>query len=500
MVATLTLLQDLTANAALLTLLTGPRWAIGPRDLALLGRRAARAGRAARPRAAPAPTSGAELAAAVDGRRPDRDRLARRRARRPGRPAPTRRRRGSGSRCSPPSCAGCASRVGEPLLDLVRRIIDTTGIDVELASSVSPAARGPARQPRPVREGGRRVPGRRRRRSPWPRCWPGSRPRTSSARASTWPRPTEADSVKLLTVHRAKGLEWDAVFLVGVARHEVPDQPRPLTLDRPCPSVLPAALRGDARDLPAAAAATTPADIDARTPRRPRSTTRSRSSGSATSPAPAPGTCCRSRRYCWKPSRQDAARPVGVPACASARRWRRGARQPDAVAGQAGEGRRPTRYAAAGTERPWPMSAPHRGGRAAAARPPSWSRRRSPRRRPTTTIERHARPGGRRSRQWDDELERLLAEARRDRRQTVDVPAAVEPVRDRAGPAARRPGGVRPRPGPADAAAAVAGGPVRHPVPRLGRGPVRPAATCSTPTSCPAAATPASTTTPTCAS
>src|SRR5918911_3156753 len=30
---------------------------------------------------------------------------------------------------------------GEPLLDLVRRIIDTTGIDVELASSVSPAAR-----------------------------------------------------------------------------------------------------------------------------------------------------------------------------------------------------------------------------------------------------------------------------------------------------------------------------------------------------------------------
>src|SRR5690606_8279399 len=30
-VATLTLLHDLTANAALLTLLTGPRWAIGPR-------------------------------------------------------------------------------------------------------------------------------------------------------------------------------------------------------------------------------------------------------------------------------------------------------------------------------------------------------------------------------------------------------------------------------------------------------------------------------------
>ena len=39
-VATLQLLMDLTANAELLQLLSGPRWAIGPRDLALLGQRA----------------------------------------------------------------------------------------------------------------------------------------------------------------------------------------------------------------------------------------------------------------------------------------------------------------------------------------------------------------------------------------------------------------------------------------------------------------------------
>ncbi len=39
-VATLHLLLDLTANAELLHLLSGPRWAIGPRDLALLGQRA----------------------------------------------------------------------------------------------------------------------------------------------------------------------------------------------------------------------------------------------------------------------------------------------------------------------------------------------------------------------------------------------------------------------------------------------------------------------------
>ena len=41
-VATLHLLNDVTANAALLTLLTGPRWAIGPRDLRLLGRQEGR--------------------------------------------------------------------------------------------------------------------------------------------------------------------------------------------------------------------------------------------------------------------------------------------------------------------------------------------------------------------------------------------------------------------------------------------------------------------------
>ena len=34
--------------------------------------------------------------------------------------------------------------------------------------------------------------------------------------------PTAADSVKLLTVHRSKGLEWDVVFLVGVCETRFP--------------------------------------------------------------------------------------------------------------------------------------------------------------------------------------------------------------------------------------------------------------------------------------
>ena len=84
-VSTLALLQDLTANADLLNLLNGPRWAIGPRDLALLGRRAraltgdqaARGGDLGRRRAA----------AGRRGRGPHRGAVPQRRAGRPGRPA-----------------------------------------------------------------------------------------------------------------------------------------------------------------------------------------------------------------------------------------------------------------------------------------------------------------------------------------------------------------------------------------------------------------------------
>ena len=77
--------------------------------------------------------------------------------------------------------------------------------------------------------------------------------------------------------------------------------------------------------------------------------------------------------------------------------------------------------------------------------------------------------------EWDDEMHRLLVGAAGPRPGGRGA-AAVEPVRDLGGAAARRPRDAGARPGPADAAQAVTGGPVRHPVPRLGRGPVRPAA------------------------
>ena len=70
-------------------------------------------------------------------------------------------------------------------------------------------------------------------------------------------QPSEADTVKLLTIHKAKGLEWPVVFVPGLAEHptypqsslfpDVSRQPNPLTQ----PATLPFELRGDREVLPA---------------------------------------------------------------------------------------------------------------------------------------------------------------------------------------------------------------------------------------------------------
>ena len=257
-VATLTLVQDVTANAALLTLLAGPRWAIGPRDLALLGRRAGELAGSQRG-GEQFEDLQAQLRAAVEGADPteipslcdalddpgDLD-YSEEAAQRFVLLAEELRR--------------LRSAIGEPILDLVRRIIDVTGIDVELASSVSPAAA--ARRDnldlfvQAVAEF-QAVDG-----------------QVTLAALLAWleaedefgqgldvATPSEADSVKLLTVHRAKGLEWDAVFLVGVTERKFPtNQSRSSWLT--VPSVMPNALRGDARDRPTLAGHT-PDDITA---------------------------------------------------------------------------------------------------------------------------------------------------------------------------------------------------------------------------------------------
>jgi DNA helicase II / ATP-dependent DNA helicase PcrA len=67
----------------------------------------------------------------------------------------------------------------------------------------------------------------------------------------------ETDSVKLATVHAAKGLQWPAVFVPGLAEgaqgHVFPARPKLTTRWTENPRLLPFGLRGDASDLPALA-------------------------------------------------------------------------------------------------------------------------------------------------------------------------------------------------------------------------------------------------------
>ncbi|MEJ7794575.1 MAG: UvrD-helicase domain-containing protein [Nocardioides sp.] len=245
-VSTLTLLHDLTANADLLNLLTGPRWAIGPRDLAVLGRRARDLavdpeGRTMRGELV------TELEQAVAGADPTEilslcDALDD-----PG--------DGAYSTAARERFALLSQELrmlrrhsGESLLDLVRLIIDVTGIDVELSSSTSEAAA--ARRDNldlfvkavadfQAIDGDHSL---------------GSLLAYLEAEDELGTgldiaTPTEADSVKLLTVHRAKGLEWDAVFMVGVSERKFPTD-RSRSLWTSVGWVLPSPLRGDALDLP----------------------------------------------------------------------------------------------------------------------------------------------------------------------------------------------------------------------------------------------------------
>jgi DNA helicase II / ATP-dependent DNA helicase PcrA len=245
-VATLTLLDDLTANAELLQLLSGPRWAIGPRDLALLGRRARDLAGARNPRERPEEVL-EELRQAVAGADPTEVVALSDALDDPGDlPYSTEARDRFGLLAA--ELRHLRAHTAEPLLELVRRIIDTCGIDVELASSVSETGR--ARREnldlfvKAVAEF-QAVDGA----VTLPALLSYLTAEDELGGGLDVATPSEADSVKLLTVHRAKGLEWDAVFLPGVCAERFPHR----TLRNQWPTsahVLPIPLRGDVADLP----------------------------------------------------------------------------------------------------------------------------------------------------------------------------------------------------------------------------------------------------------
>ncbi|WP_239456512.1 ATP-dependent helicase [Nocardioides solisilvae] len=244
-IATLTLMHDVTANASLLTLLTGARWAIGPRDLRLL---AERAGEIAGARGRTEVASVADqLLGIADGVDPSELPALSDALESPGEAA-----------YSPEAVERFAllanelrrlrAHVGDPLLDVVRRIIDVTGVDVELASAVSESAK--ARRDnvdlfvKAVADF-QSVDGD----VTLPALLAYLTAEDEQGNGLDVATPTAADSVKLLTVHRSKGLEWSSVFCVGMCETRFPSN-RSRTLWTSSPAVIPGGLRGDADDQP----------------------------------------------------------------------------------------------------------------------------------------------------------------------------------------------------------------------------------------------------------
>lgn len=239
-VAMLRVLDDDGANPDVAGLLSGPRWNLGLPDLEALGRRAVHLTGGVR-----RPDADGDLAhvlnAVVAARDPIETPSLLEAVMNPGAEISEEGRR----RLS--SFAAVVRQVrqhrDEPLLDLVRRVVTALGVEVEILVQTGHGAQlgaflGHVSQYCAAEED------------------------ESLTGLISWldteddfgegleqAAPSTADSVKLMTVHRAKGLEWDTVFLPGMAEGQFPNQDRSGIWPTRA-ALLPSPLRGDADGVP----------------------------------------------------------------------------------------------------------------------------------------------------------------------------------------------------------------------------------------------------------
>jgi len=243
--AVLEVLDDPTANAPLVRLLTGPRWRLGVRDLAVMGRRA----RAIlREDAGSSSVEDADaLEAAVAGVDPCDVVALSDALDRPGREgwsAPAL------QRVSALNAELRALRAArdEPLLDLVHRVVEVTGLDVELAASpeaVQARRRDTLSAFLDVVAGFTDLDGE----SSLSSFLAFLRAAEEHERGLDAVSPTGSDAVQLLTAHRAKGLEWDVVACPDLTAKVFPSTSLRGGWTSTA-AVLPGPLRGDAADQP----------------------------------------------------------------------------------------------------------------------------------------------------------------------------------------------------------------------------------------------------------
>jgi DNA helicase-2/ATP-dependent DNA helicase PcrA len=264
-VATLRVVHDPSAGAALARLLTGPRWRMGPRDLVMLGRRARELARSAARDVVGAPETPApvaeddplkamvnELAAETGSLVDALDDLGS-----PDAYSPEGFRRLARLR---DELRGLRTQVGLPLPDLVTEVERVLGLDIEVAarSGLDPVTAradldafvdaaatfaGDAEDPTL---------------GAFLAYLKAAESEEFGLEAG---RVGETDSVKLLTVHASKGLEWEVVVVPGLscisqkngfpAKGSIfPSPPQKTSKWTTNPRLLPYPLRGDRRDLP----------------------------------------------------------------------------------------------------------------------------------------------------------------------------------------------------------------------------------------------------------
>jgi DNA helicase-2/ATP-dependent DNA helicase PcrA len=247
LLALLEVVEDVTANPAMLRLLTGPRSRIGPRDLALLGRRASTLTGRSLGRDDDT-TLESELRRAVEGTDPTEIVSLADAVDDPGDDLPFSADALARFREISRLVSSVRTHVGEPLLDLARRGVRALDLDLELeAGDVAGGADNIALLLEAIADYSHTD--RYASLSGLVAYLDAERFYSGGMEVST---PSESDSVKLLTIHRAKGLEWPTVVVPLVSRTIFPSG-RGRSRWISSAQTLPGPLRGDADSLPALA-------------------------------------------------------------------------------------------------------------------------------------------------------------------------------------------------------------------------------------------------------